>query len=103
VLAWKSAICCHIAIRLEYIGKCPQSAIGANGTPSAHERVTSKVQGQQTSGASSVSQQAALAPLEGPKVFIRESRVAFQSRRDLMVTLLNDTPGLECVSPAGAF
>ena len=62
-----------------------------------------KLQGQQTSGASSVSQQAALAALEGPKVFIRESRVAFQSRRDLMVALLNDTPGLECVSPAGAF
>jgi len=62
-----------------------------------------KLQGQQTSGASSVSQQAALAALEGPKDFIRESRVAFQSRRDLMVGLLNDTPGLECVSPAGAF
>jgi aspartate aminotransferase len=62
-----------------------------------------KLQGQQTSGASSVSQQAALAALEGPKDFIRESRVAFQSRRDLMVALLNDTPGLECVSPAGAF
>ena len=65
--------------------------------------MTSKLQGQQTSGASSVSQQAALAALEGPKDFIRESRVAFQSRRDLMVTLLNDTPGLECISPAGAF
>jgi aspartate aminotransferase len=62
-----------------------------------------KLQGQQTSGASSVSQQAALAALEGPKDFIRESRVAFQSRRDLMVALLNDTAGLECVSPAGAF
>lgn len=62
-----------------------------------------KLQGQQTSGASAVSQQAALVALEGPKDFIRESRVAFQSRRDLMVALLNDTPGLECVSPAGAF
>ncbi|MGA9704591.1 pyridoxal phosphate-dependent aminotransferase [Pseudomonas sp.] len=62
-----------------------------------------KLQGQQTSGASSVSQQAALAALEGPKDFIRESRVAFQNRRDWMVALLNDTPGLECVSPAGAF
>jgi aspartate aminotransferase len=62
-----------------------------------------KLQGQQTSGASSVSQQAALAALEGPKDFIRESRAAFQGRRDLMVELLNATPGLECVSPAGAF
>ena len=62
-----------------------------------------KLQGQQTSGASSISQQAALAALEGPKDFIRESRAAFQGRRDLMVELLNATPGLECVSPAGAF
>ncbi len=54
-----------------------------------------KLQGQQTSGAIAASQQAALAALEGPKGFIRESRVAFQSRRDLMVALLNDTPGLE--------
>lgn len=62
-----------------------------------------KLQGQQTSGASSISQQAALAALEGPKDFILESRAVFQKRRDLMVALLNDTPGLECVSPAGAF
>jgi len=62
-----------------------------------------KLQGQQTSGASSISQQAALAALEGPKDFIQESRAVFQKRRDLMVALLNETPGLECVSPAGAF
>ncbi|MGH8388751.1 MAG: pyridoxal phosphate-dependent aminotransferase [Pseudomonas sp.] len=62
-----------------------------------------KLQGQQTSGASSISQQAALVALEGPKDFIRESRAAFQARRDLMVKLLNATPGLECVTPAGAF
>jgi aspartate aminotransferase len=62
-----------------------------------------KLQGQQTSGASSISQQAALSALEGPKDFIHESRVVFQRRRDLMVTLLNDIPGLECAAPAGAF
>ena len=61
------------------------------------------LQGQQTSGACSISQQAALAALEGPKDFIHASRAAFQSRRDLMVKLLNDIPGLECASPAGAF
>lgn len=62
-----------------------------------------KLQGQQTSGASAISQQAALAALQGPKDFIRESRGVFQQRRDLMVALLNNTPGLECDSPAGAF
>lgn len=62
-----------------------------------------KLQGQQTSGASAISQQAALAALQGPKDFIHESRGVFQQRRDLMVALLNNTPGLECASPAGAF
>ena len=62
-----------------------------------------KLQGQQTSGASAISQQAALAALEGPRDFIQDSRDVFQRRRDLMVALLNDTPGLECGVPAGAF
>lgn len=62
-----------------------------------------KLQGQQTSGASAISQQAALAALQGPKDFIHESRGVFQRRRDLMVALLNNTPGLDCDSPAGAF
>lgn len=62
-----------------------------------------KLQGQQTSGACSVSQQAALAALEGPKDFIGQSRAAFQGRRDLLVEQLNATPGLECATPAGAF
>ena len=60
------------------------------------------LQGQQTSGACAVSQQAALAALEGPKDFIHASRAAFQRRRDLMVERLNAI-GLECFSPAGAF
>ncbi|MGO3534429.1 pyridoxal phosphate-dependent aminotransferase, partial [Pseudomonas helleri] len=62
-----------------------------------------KLQGQQTSGACSVSQQAALAALEGPKDFIGQSRTAFQGRRDMLVEQLNATPGLECATPAGAF
>ncbi|SDT91379.1 aspartate aminotransferase [Pseudomonas orientalis] len=62
-----------------------------------------KLQGQQTSGACSISQQAALAALTGPKDFIQHSRAAFQARRDMMVALLNATPGLECASPGGAF
>lgn len=62
-----------------------------------------KLQGQQTSGACSVSQQAALAALEGPKDFIGQSRAAFQGRRDMLVEQLSATPGLECATPAGAF
>ncbi|WP_219209415.1 pyridoxal phosphate-dependent aminotransferase [Variovorax boronicumulans] len=62
-----------------------------------------KLQGQQTSGASSISQHAALAALEGPQDFIETSRRVFQARRDLMVASLTATPGLRCDLPAGAF
>jgi len=62
-----------------------------------------KLQGQQTSGASAISQHAALAALTGSKQFISDSRFVFEQRRDLMVTLLNQAPGLTCALPGGAF
>lgn len=62
-----------------------------------------KLQGQQTSGACSISQHAALAALNGPKDFIAQTRSHFQRRRDLLVRLLNQAPGLQCQTPAGAF
>ncbi|MBP0622372.1 pyridoxal phosphate-dependent aminotransferase [Cupriavidus consociatus] len=62
-----------------------------------------KLQGQQTSGASSISQHAALAALQGPQDFIRESKEVFQARRNMMVELLDSTPGLSCTMPGGAF
>lgn len=62
-----------------------------------------KLQGQQTSGSSSISQHAALAALTGPQDFIASSRRVFQARRDMMVEALNATPGLRCDTPAGAF
>ena len=62
-----------------------------------------KLQGQQTSGASSISQHAALAALTGPQQFIAETRAVFERRRDMMVRMLNETPGLSCAVPGGAF
>ncbi|MBN3723680.1 pyridoxal phosphate-dependent aminotransferase [Burkholderia sp. Ac-20379] len=62
-----------------------------------------KLQGQQTSGASSISQHAALAALTGPQDFILQSRAVFQKRRDRVVELLNQAPGLHCLVPQGAF
>jgi len=62
-----------------------------------------KLQGQQTSGACTISQHAALAALTGPQDFIHESRSVFQRRRDMVVTLLNQAPGLHCEVPQGAF
>ncbi|WP_409076569.1 pyridoxal phosphate-dependent aminotransferase (plasmid) [Pantoea sp. C3] len=62
-----------------------------------------KLQGQQTSGASSISQHAALAALTGPKDFLATSREAFTTRRDLMIRMVNSAPGLFCTMPQGAF
>ncbi len=62
-----------------------------------------KLQGQQTSGACTISQHAALAALTGPQDFIPFARAAFQRRRDRVVTLLNQAPGLQCATPQGAF
>jgi len=62
-----------------------------------------KLQGQQTSGACSISQHAAIAALDGPKDFIVHSREVFQRRRDFMVELLNQAPGISCEVPGGAF
>jgi len=62
-----------------------------------------KLQGQQTSGACSISQHAAIAALDGPKDFIAHSREVFQRRRDFMVELLNQAPGIRCEVPGGAF
>lgn len=62
-----------------------------------------KFQGQQTSGACSISQHAAIAALDGPKQFIADSKEVFQRRRDFMVELLNKAPGISCELPGGAF
>lgn len=62
-----------------------------------------KLQGQQTSGASTISQHAAVAALTGPQDFIQRSRIAFQRRRELVVEQLARAPGLHCAVPQGAF
>ncbi len=61
------------------------------------------VQGQQTSGACSISQWAAVAALDGPQDHLKQFRDAFQERRDLVVSMLNQAKGLKCPSPEGAF
>jgi len=62
-----------------------------------------KLQSQQTSGACSISQHAAQAALNGPQEFVSATRTVFQQRRNMVVKMLNETPGLRCTTPAGAF
>ncbi|MEM7068277.1 MAG: pyridoxal phosphate-dependent aminotransferase [Pseudomonadota bacterium] len=61
------------------------------------------VQGQSTSGASSIAQWAAVEALNGPQDFIAERRKVFEERRDLVVSMLNQASGLHCPKPEGAF
>jgi aspartate aminotransferase len=61
------------------------------------------LQGQQTSGAATISQWAAVEALNGPQDHLPRFRRAFEERRDLVVSMLNQANGLECPKPEGAF
>lgn len=62
-----------------------------------------KIQSQSTSNPSSISQAASIAALDGPQDFIAKNNKAFQARRDLVVSMLNQASGLNCPTPDGAF
>ncbi|MCA8884473.1 MAG: pyridoxal phosphate-dependent aminotransferase [Rhodobacteraceae bacterium] len=62
-----------------------------------------KVQSQSTSNPCSISQWAAVEALNGPQDFIAAHNDIFKRRRDLVVSMLNDTPGVTCPTPEGAF
>ena len=62
-----------------------------------------KLQSQSTSGTSSVSQAAAVAALNGPQDTIDAMVAVYQERRDLVVSMLNQAPGIYCAKPEGAF
>ncbi|TGM10324.1 pyridoxal phosphate-dependent aminotransferase [Leptospira barantonii] len=61
------------------------------------------IQSQSTSNASSISQAAAEAALSGDQACVEEMRKAFEKRRNLIVSLLNEIPGVKCNNPQGAF
>src|SRR3954462_5384394 len=61
------------------------------------------IQGQQTSGACTIAQWAAVEALTGPQDFVPKFRKIFQERRDLVVSMLNQANGIKCPSPEGAF
>ena len=66
-------------------------------------KAIAKVQSQSTSNPSSISQAAAVEALNGPQDFIPRNNVVFQQRRDLIVSMLNQSAGLTCPRPEGAF
>lgn len=77
--------------------------IGYAGGPKPLIDLMRKVAGQTTSNPSSISQWAAVEALNGPQDFIGERRDAFERRRDLVVSMLNQATGIRCAKPEGAF
>lgn len=77
--------------------------IGYCAAPLTIAKAVTKLQGQYTSGASSIAQKAAEAAYTGPQECVSEMREAFRRRRDLVVAMAREIPGLKVNEPGGAF
>ncbi|MBV9704203.1 MAG: pyridoxal phosphate-dependent aminotransferase [Methylobacteriaceae bacterium] len=77
--------------------------IGYAAGPEPLIKAMDMVQGQQTSGACSIAQWAAVEALDGPQDHLPKFRAAFEERRDLVVSMLNQARYLKCPKPEGAF
>ena len=77
--------------------------IGFIAAPEWVVKGCNKLQGQYTSGPCSVSQKAAEAAYTGSQKCVEQMRQAFERRRDLIVRLAREIPGLEVNNPQGAF
>lgn len=77
--------------------------IGYAGGPVWLIKAMGKLQSQSTSNPCSISQAASVAALNGDQSFLKERVAAFQGRRDLVVSMLNQVNGMTCPRPEGAF
>lgn len=77
--------------------------IGYAGGPEHLIKAMGDVQSQSTSNPSSIGQAAAVEALNGTQDFIPKNNAVFKQRRDLVVRMLNQAPGLNCHTPEGAF
>ncbi len=77
--------------------------IGWIAAPQGIASACGLLQGQYTSGPSSISQKAATAAYTGDQGCVEEMRKAFERRKNLIVALLSDIPGLRVNNPTGAF
>ncbi len=77
--------------------------IGYIGAPEVIAKACTKMQGQVTSGANSIAQRATLTAVDADPSVLNDMVAAFQRRRDLVVGLLQDIPGMKINVPEGAF
>jgi aspartate aminotransferase len=77
--------------------------IGYAAGPELLIKAMATIQSQSVTMATSISQWAAVEALNGPQDFLKPRAKAFQERRDLVVSMLNQARGLSCPKPEGAF
>jgi aspartate aminotransferase len=77
--------------------------IGYCGGPKDVITAMTTIQGQSTSNASSISQKAAVAALNGDQQCVTDMNAAFKQRHDFIVAGLNSLPGVSCLHGAGTF
>lgn len=77
--------------------------IGYAGGPEFLIKAMAMIQSQSTSNPPAVSQWASVEALNGPQDFIPKHNKIFKDRRDLCVSMLNQSKGLHCPKPEGAF
>ncbi|MCS6891898.1 MAG: pyridoxal phosphate-dependent aminotransferase [Rhodovarius sp.] len=77
--------------------------VGFGGGPRALIKGMNNMQGQVTSGVSGICQAAAAAALDGPQDLVAERAAEYRARRDMVVAMLNEAPGITCHKPQGAF
>ncbi len=77
--------------------------IGYGAGPEKLLKAMSMIQSQSTSSPCSISQAAAVEALNGVQDYINDSKAVFQSRRDMVVKMLNKIDGINCNTPNGAF
>jgi aspartate aminotransferase len=77
--------------------------IGYIGAPEFIAKACTKIQGQVTSGANSVAQRATITAVDADPSVLKHMVDAFHSRRDLVVGLIKEIPGMKINVPEGAF
>ena len=77
--------------------------IGYIGGPEFIAKACTKMQGQVTSGANSIAQRATITAVDADPAMLKDMVAAFHSRRDLVVGLLKEIPGVKINVPEGAF
>ena len=77
--------------------------IGYIGGPEFIAKACTKMQGQVTSGANSIAQRATITAVDADPAVLKDMVAAFHSRRDLVVGLLREIPGVKINVPEGAF